>query len=351
MKKLVYNKSVFVLLIACMAFGQIFAQDATRVVTKSFNIKPGTKIEVRNKFGNVIINKWDKNVFDLKVEIDAKGKTDAKTQKILDAINIDITDKISSGYLSIETEIDDINGNSSFSVNYEIHMPNTNPMQVSNSFGNLYMGSYVGDLEVEVKYGQFQAEDLDKADIRVEFSNARCEIETLSSGKIDLRYSKMSVEEMGDIEISSQFSDMEIEKAGHIELDGRYGKFEIENVKSIVGDIQFIGLDVEMLEETIVLETRYGNGIGLEKVSNKFKKVEIEGQFSSIDINMEHGATALLDFELQFGNLRANGEGINFTKVIKEQSRSEYEGYLGKSTATSTINVQTKHGNIRFEVE
>lgn len=351
MRQLVYNKSALVLLVICMSLGQLAAQEATRVVSKSFNIKPDTKIEVKNKFGNVMINKWDKNVFDLKVEIEAKGKNDAKTQKILDAIEIDITDKIASGYLSIETEIDDINGNSSFSVHYEIHMPNTNPLQVSNSFGNLYMGSYAGELEVEVKYGQFQAEDLDKADIRVDFSNARCEIETISSGKIDLRYSKMAIEETGDIEISSQFSDLEIEKAGNIELDGRYGKFEIEQVKSIVGDIQFSGLEIEMLEETIVLETRYGNGIGLEKVSNQFKKVDIEGQFSSIDINMEHGATALLDFELQFGNLRANGDGINFTKVIKEQSRSEYEGYLGKSDATSTISVETKHGNIRFEVE
>ena len=107
--------------------------------------------------------------------------------------------------------------------------PGTNPMKLFNSFGSVYMGSYHGNLDVEVKYGQFQAEDLNNARVRIEFSNSRCEIETLKSGSLDLRYSKMTVEEMGDIEVSSQFSELEVEEAGDIELEGRYGGFEFEN--------------------------------------------------------------------------------------------------------------------------
>ena len=159
MRELYYKKTGIIFLVILLSITQLYAQKATKRISKSFNINGDTKIEIKNKYGNVIINKWDKNVLDLKVEIEAKGKTDSKTQKILDAIEIDISDRISSGYLSIETEISNISGNSSFSVHYEISMPNTNPMQLSNSFGSVYMGSYRGELEVEVKYGQFQAEE------------------------------------------------------------------------------------------------------------------------------------------------------------------------------------------------
>lgn len=350
MKRLGYKR--FVLLGIALVFSavNVSAEELTRQISKSFDIKKDTRIEIENRYGNVIIKRWDKNVFDLKVSIEANGSTESRSQKILDAIDIDISDRIATGVLSINTEIDQINGNSSFSVHYEISMPGTNPMKLTNSFGNVFMGSYAGDLELTVKYGQLMAEDLDHADVRVEFSSARCEIESLKSGQLDIRYSKMEVGDMGDIEVVSQFSELEIETAGDLKLDGRYGKFEIERVRSLYGELQFSGLDIEELEESMQLETKHGNGINLEKVSRQFKKIDINGQFSSVAINMESGATALLEFELQFGNLKANGSGINFSKVTKDHTSSEYKGYLGKSDATSTIRVITKYGNIRLEV-
>jgi hypothetical protein len=330
---------------------QLFAEEETRKISKSFNIRADTEIEVSNKFGNVIINRWDKNVLDLKVKIEARGKSASKTQEILDEIEIDISDRISSGSLTIETEIGNIRSNSSFSIHYEITMPDTNPLSLSNSFGNVFMGSYKGKLNVEVKHGQFQAEDLDEANIHISFSYARCEIESLKSGKLDLGHSKMMVEDMGDVEITTQFSELDIENAGSISLDAKHGKFEIENIKSFQGDIQFAGLNIENLEESIILETSHGNGIYIEKVSRGFKKIEIDGEFSSIDITLESGATARLNFDLQFGNLKVHGDGINFNKVIKDHTTSEYEGYLGKQDAVSSIRVRTKHGNIRLDVE
>lgn len=349
MKQLSYKASIILCLVFVISFA--FAEEASKQVSKSFNINGDTRIVIDNRYGNVIINKWDKNVLELKVNIEARANSDSKTQKILDAIEIDISDRISSGSLSIETQIGKINGNSSFSVHYEVTMPNTNPMKLSNSFGSIYMGSYVGDLDVEVKYGQFQAEDLDNAKIHIEFSNSRCEIEALKAGSLDLRYSKMSVDKMGDITISSQFSELEIEDAGALHLDGRYGKFEIENLKSLKGEVQFAGLDIEFLSDAIHLDTRHGDGVNLEKVSNGFKNIEIDGQFSSIDINLESGTSSLLAFDLQFGNLRAYGDGINFNKVIKDHTTSEYEGYLGSKDATSSIRVNTRHGNIKLKVE
>ncbi len=351
MRRSIYKTSGICILLLLASLSQLFAIEATKRISKSFDINGDTKIEIKNKHGNVIIKKWDKNILDLKVSIEARGKTDAKTQKILEAISIDISDKISSGSLSIETKIGSISGNSKFSVNYEITMPDTNPMRLTNSFGNLYMGSYEGDLDVLVKFGQFQAEDLNDANVRIEFSNARCEIEGIKSGTIDLRHSKILLENLGDVEIISQFSDLEIQNAGAVNIDARHGDLEIENIKFFKGQMEFAGLNIENLEESMFLDTRHGNGIRIENVSNRFKNIEIEGQFSSVDINIESGAAAQLDFELQFGNLKAYGDGINFNRVIKDQNTSEYKGYLGNSNATSSIKVSTRHGNIRFDVD
>ncbi len=349
MKRLGYKRYVPLVIWLICAISDVSALDLTRQIDRSFTIRNDTRIEVENKFGNVIVNKWDKPVFQLKVSIEAKGSSEAKAQKILDAIEIEISDRISSGYLGITTEIDQIKGNNSFSVNYEISMPVTNTMKLSNSFGNVYMGSYEGPLDLTVKYGQLMAEDLDRANIRVEFSNSKCSIEALKSGSVDIRYSKMQIDQTGDIEIMSQFSEMQIGNAGLVQIDGRYGKFEFGSIKSLMGELQFAGLAIEHLGETIRIEAKHGDGINLENVSRNFKNIDIDGQFSSININLERGTTARLRFELQFGNLKAEGAGISFNKVIKDHTSSEYEGYLGKSDAASGIRVTNKYGNIRLQ--
>ena len=349
MKRSGYNLLLPLVIALICVNAEVSALDLTRQVQKSFNIRNDTRIEVENKYGNVILNKWDKSVFQVKVNIEAKGSSEAKAQKILDAIEINISDRISSGYLSIITEIDQIKGNSSFSVHYEISMPGNNPLKLTNSFGNVFMGSYEGPLDLTVKYGQLMAEDLESANVRVEFANSKCTIETLKSGSVDIRYSKMEIDEMGDIKIESQFSEMRVGNAGIVQIDGRYGKFEFGKVRTLLGELQFSGLSIERLGESIKLEAKHGDGINLESVSRNFKNIDIDGQFSSVNIQLESGTTARLRFELQFGNLKADGTGINFNKVIKDHTSSEYEGYLGKSDATSSIRVTNKYGNIRLQ--
>lgn len=350
MKRLSYRRIFLVLILLFLTAYLAEAEELTKMVEKTFNIKSDTKISLSNKYGNIIINTWNKNVFDLKVTIEAEGKNESKSQQILDAIEIDISDRISAGNLSISTDIGSIKGNSSFSINYEISMPDKNELELSNSFGNIFMESHDGDADITVKYGQLRAEDLIFADIRVDFSSSRCEIESLKKGSLDLRYSKMSIEELGDVDIESQFSEVEIERGGNLVMNGKYGNIELESVNSITGDIQFSGVEIEYLGESIDIKAKHGDGIRLENVNVNFTKIFIDTQFSSVEINLEEGSKAQLDFNLQFGNLRARGEGINFNRVIKENNSSEYSGFLASKDASSEVRVTTRYGNIRFEV-
>jgi hypothetical protein len=348
MKQLNY-KQIFVVLALLLAVSlAASADEITRTVNESFTVSSEDHVEIVNKFGNVIIKKWNKDVFSLNIEIKAEGKNESKSQQILDAIEIEIQDGRPAGGLSIETKIGQIKGNAGFSVDYEIMMPDKLPMKLHNSFGNIYLGSYSGDLEIVLKYGQLMAEDLENASVRVDFASSKCEIESLLRGNLDLRYSKMEIEDIGDIDIKTQFSELQLENGGQLHLEGRYGQFEFVNVKSLVGNIRFSALEIENLDGFIELTSNHSDGIKLENVSRDFEKIDIDGQFSPVSIGMQDGAAAQLEFDLQFGNLRARGEGITFSRVVNESSSSEYVGHLGRSGAAAWVKVKTKYGNIRF---
>jgi len=350
MKALAYR--LFTTGVLFVLFGaQLFGADVSKQIAKTFALKSNTEVSIENKFGNIIINRWDKATLELKVNITVSSKSESSAQDILNGIDIKITDNISSGRLDIVTETNENkNEKSSFSINYEINMPGNVPLKLANSFGNLVMGSHTGPLDVTVKFGQLIAEDLANANIAVEFSNAKCEIETVSSGTVDLRFGKMMIGEVGTVKISSQHSDMNIGNAQNITLDGRYGNFEIEKVKNLKGNLEFAGLKIGKLEESIIINSKHGNGLALGEVASSFREISLESQFSPVDIALQAGTQAKLYFDLEFGNLKANGEGINFSKVIKEQTTSQYEGFVGKSTAAGLVKINSKYGNIRFDV-
>ncbi len=351
MKRSFYN-SIFIAAIALIwSAASLHAQEVTKRIAKNYKIADDTKISISNKFGDVVIRIWDKDEIDIKVEIEARGRNESRTQKILDAIEVNFTDHISAGLLSVKTVVGNTGNNASFSINYEISMPGENPLQLTNTFGSVFMGSYRGDLQLRVKYGQFMAENLANADLTIAFSSSRGEVEALSAGRLDLSYSKMTLDEVGDVRIESKFSDIDIEHAGNIKLEARYGDIDIGSVKSLDGELQFVGLDIAYLSDRLVLEGRYGDGIRIDKISKDFKEIDIESEFSTVRLNLQRGVATKLDFDLAFGNLKVDGENVTFTRVIKETTTSEYTGYMGNPQASSSIKVSTRYGNIRLEVD
>jgi len=350
MKALTYRFHAFCLLLVLFT-AQLFGADVSKQIAKTFTLKATTEVSIENTFGNIIINRWEKPTLELKVSITASGKSESSAQEVLNGINIKITDNISSGKLDILTVTkDNKNEKSSFSINYEINMPGNVPLKLANSFGNIVMGSHTGPLNVTVKFGQLIAEDLANANIAVEFTNAKCEIETVTSGTVDLRFGKMMIGEVGNVKISSQHSDINIGNAQNITLDGRHGNINIEKVNILKGTLEFAGLEIGKLQESIVINSKHGNGLALGEVASSFREITLDSQFSPVDIALQAGTQAKLYFTLEFGNLKANGEGINFSKVIKEQTTSQYEGFLGKSTAAGLVKINSKYGNIRFDV-
>ena len=72
-----------------------------RVVEKSYSVNTSTLLSIKNKFGKIEINSWDKNEFSIKIEIISRGRSEERAQRILDEIEIEIDE--SSTEISLET--------------------------------------------------------------------------------------------------------------------------------------------------------------------------------------------------------------------------------------------------------
>ena len=187
-----------------------------KTINKSYQVTANDKLVIENSFGDVVINTWDKNEIQVDVEIGTEASTDEKAQRILDEIVVN--EERSGNTISFKTDVGEINdhgnhkgrgkdGNRTFHIDYTVHMPAGNPLDIENSFGRIKVGDIKGEVSLTSKFGGLTTGKLDNVDdIDVEFGDAS--IGQIHNGKITFKFNSKShiAKVSGTAKINSEFS-------------------------------------------------------------------------------------------------------------------------------------------------
>jgi hypothetical protein len=189
----------------------------TKLINRSYNVTADDKLQIDNQFGDVTVSTWDQPKITVDIEIGARSRSDEKTQDILN--QIDVREDKSDHLISFHTKVGEIHGqsgsrhddgggdNRTFYIDYVVHMPAGNPLDVHNDFGRTEIPDFKGPISLISKYGSLTAGNLDNVtSIDVEFGRAA--IGDIHNGKIVLQYNGSSSigKITGSVHISSEFS-------------------------------------------------------------------------------------------------------------------------------------------------
>ena len=203
-----------------------------KTISKTYTVAANDKLQIKNSFGDVTINTWDKNEFKVDIEILVKAKTEQRAQYILD--NIKVNEDRTANLVSFETNMH-INGkkgeqhdseddsdnkgnnknhqngyeNKEFHINYVVFMPNINALKIENSFGKTMVPDMKGMVNLTSKFGSLTAGNLANVeDIDVQFGKAQ--IGDIHNGKITFKFDdKSTVGQLsGSVKIVNDFSDL-----------------------------------------------------------------------------------------------------------------------------------------------
>lgn len=178
-----------------------------KFVNKSYSVSGSDKLTISNSFGGVEVHTWNKNEIKVDVTIEASSNVEAVAQKIIDGITID--ESKSGGEISFKTSIKGTNNSkgerSTMKVNYDISMPASNPLQITNEFGSIVMPDYRGEVDLTSKFGSLNAGTLSNAkSISVEFGSAKIES---TNGNVSIKYSSATIGKLvGKVKLNLEFS-------------------------------------------------------------------------------------------------------------------------------------------------
>lgn len=179
-----------------------------KAVNKSYSVSSSDKLKIQNSFGDVQVRTWNKNEIKVDVSIEVSANSEALAQKIIDKINI--ADTKSGGDISFKTSINGINNTkgekSTMKVNYDISMPASNPLVISNEFGATVVPDYKGEVDLSSKFGSLTTGALGNVkSVNVEFGKAK--IESITNGPVSIKYSSADIGKLsGNVKLNLEFS-------------------------------------------------------------------------------------------------------------------------------------------------
>ncbi|MFY0605390.1 MAG: hypothetical protein JXR10_01665 [Cyclobacteriaceae bacterium] len=325
------------------------SEERDKKISKSFTVTSETTLVIENSFGEIQMDTWDKDEFKVDIEIRVEGKNSDRAEKLLNAIEIDISE--TSGEVSIRTDIEqklNTKGDESFEINYTVMAPAKNRIEIENQFGDTYIGERIGDAEIEIKFGNLKTEDFQGLlDLTLSFGKAS--IGNTTKSDIEIKYGDLRMGNGFSMDIEQQFSNLEIGDFQKIVMESKYGGVELGTIGTLDAEVQFSKFQVEQINQQLEMEGSYVSNFEVRKLSKDFESFRFYGKFSSLELNVEEGTSANIQADMSFCKLKDYSEQIDFYYQSKDDTRKEYKGRLGAGDDQKKIVIKSSYGDVRIE--
>lgn len=339
-------------------YGQAFSEKRTFI--RTIPVTRDMTLEVINKYGTIEITSWNSDSVSVRAEIEAFAQNQSKINKMLDGIDISITDskyKVvaqTNFTQTINMLFESFKGmtnklipyDSRVQINYFITIPEYLDIKIDNKYGDLFMENHRGNISVTLANGSLKANSINNAsDLRLSFCNAI--INSIKEGNINASFSEITIEEAGSLKIESLSSRFETKYSSSIITESRRDKYFLGTTGSIRGNSYFTDFRIDDLTSEIDLTARYGS-FNAEVISKDFDLITINSGNSDIYLSFEPGASYNIDLSYINTFVTLPGNKADFEKKPVNEEKKEYVSYgtVGKNPGKRKLRIEANRGSI-----
>jgi hypothetical protein len=355
-------KYIPIVLIFLLLPGILSAQPFSekRTFRKSVKAKREMTLEVRNKYGTIHLTPSSSDSVKITAEIDASASSREKIGKMLEGINVNITETDfaiiaqTEFTQSINMLFEDFKGmtnkifqyESRIQINYFISAPEYLNLKIDNKYGDVYMESCTGNTSLTISNGSLKANSLTKAhDLNLSFCDAN--ITKTGDAIIDVSFSELTIGESASLKINSISSKFELKSVGHISTESKRDKFFIGTINSLHGDAYFTDFRIDKLTGDIDLTTKYGS-LNADLIEKGFKGVNINAGYSDIYLTFDPSASYNLEIRHTNTSLSLPETNARIEKKSVNDEDKEFIsfGTVGRNPDKINVNIDATRGKV-----
>ena len=358
MKKSNYKSGILLFITLFFISFTLSAEEVTKEFHKEYKTGANTKLSINNKYGDVVVESWDKDqiVIDVKVTVDLSNKE--KAEKLLGYIDVQFSE--TEDLISAKTVIDEKfnlgswnNDSRKFSIDYNVKMPVGTPLTLVNKYGNSNIDELHGLVNLDIKYGDFTIGKLTRGNVK-------------PLNRINLAYGKGEIEEAGWLDLTLRYvGNFEITKSQALLIDSKYSKLSLGETSSVVGESKYDNITIETINNLVLdngytevnigeltKKLKYDGSYGsfsIEKIPSGFESLDVDTRYMGVKLGIEESASYKLDAKVTYGGLKYNEDNFKNQRRIVENNSKEISGVVGKEDSPSAqVNVVASYGSVRL---
>jgi len=324
--------------------------------SESYAVDANATVDISNQFGEISVTSWDRNDVVIKVEVRVEGDDKKFIQRQLNGVNVFMEG--SQGFVRAKTKIEEWARNATWmketsnydlEINYIVKMPATCNLDIDCKFGDCKVDNLKGEADISLSYGTLDIGALYNNDNQLTLRYSQgCEINYIQAGKIELDNTDIEIGSGNAIELMSKYSDAYIEEMDALEYYGKHDAVVIRRVQ----DLKVFGRDsdikVKSLGKTVEVDMTHGK-LYIDRVQKDFDKVQVENKYGPVLIEFDAGANYAFNAKCKYSGVTCPNNATITTKE-KDNSSSQYAGYVGTINAVSKVVVDSQYGNVKLKV-
>lgn len=345
--------SMFMLVLFLLPISLLAKGDFSKPTKKEFNIDKGAKLSLNCEFTGIKAYNWDKDVISIEVTVtvDAKNqsKADDKFERVIVEMSgnsslVELRTGLGSGYFNNKN-------NNSIDIDVLIYYPSHISLELDNEFGSSFFENIEGPVDVDVSYGNFEANNLssDQLDLEAEFGQIN--VKRFQAGKVKVAYGGFTAQVAAVIKLDSEFSSNEIETVSQLDLETAYDKNFFGEVSVVFAESEFSSIRIDQLEKHIELNIDYGS-IKIRDIASDFDKININSEFTGVDLYFKSPANFAFKASSEMGNINYPKDLAKITYLEKEMMELDIEGYFGNAKGQSPkliLSMENATANIKID--
>ncbi len=348
------NKSIILSIILIVSTFVAYADEFKKNYHQEYKVTKNTTLNIKNRYGKVHIENWNKNTVSIDVTITVKANSKSKADKVINKIVIMFGE--SGNTVSAITDIVESIRNAKFRIDYNVKMPKDINLKLLNKYGNVFIDEVTGHTDIIIKYGNLKVNKLTRGNtkplnkIYMAYSSGRSTIEDSNWLKVVAKYSNIKLVNTKALMIDSKYSKVKIRKGRSVVAESKYDSpFKIGEIKNFVCTGGYSSFEIDKLDDNLELNLKYSD-FELNEVSPSFKIIDLKLKYGHADININSEASYHLKAHSAYGSVK-HPKCDNISKIV-DHTQSSIFGVIGKNKNTkSKVIIITKYGNVDITMD
>lgn len=345
------------LVMFCLLGNMGWSQErAFKKLEKTFPFDNSGEVRIENKYGDITIYGWTQDQVQIAVDVEVSRRNEAEARDLLNRIRTDIV--TAGSFIDIKTIIEEkdagflsqylnkINRYESnggkLKINYTLYIPEKCNVTLHNSFGNIALHEWNGNVNAVLEYGDLTiGGEVRVADVDLKYG--RLKAMALGYSDIKLINGAFDLEKGLNVKLTSSGSDIRILEINALEIYSSKDQIYTEKIGKVTGDLRFSNLQIEQLQQELDLRLRISD-LTVSHILQPDPKIKLDQESSDININVSHTGV-VFNAILEEGLLRLPITFRNVeSRVLNKADRIRNINAIYGKQAGGEISIKGKRG-------